>query len=484
MNLHRITSVLVTLVLTDWCSATVLAQELNPQQVKSLTVEQVQNLKPKGDGLSFDKLTELSPIVAEALAKQNVGLRFGALTSLPPEIAKALAAHKGPLTFTKLSELSVDTAQALGSFEGKNLTLGGISDLSPQAAKKLADFKGTLELPDLKVASAEASAALAECKGEVYLRGLTSLNSVPLALKLGLQSSVRLNNLLTLPDDVARALFSDSKSAKGIEYYLGLKEISLETAKAIAARGRVAGGHFHFYEVESIPDEVAEAFAFKGGAIRFHKVTKISDRVAKALISFSYVHMYALSDVSPKALEMISQTRSFQVHGLRRIDSVPFASTLLSNNNVFLSLNKVESFSDEAAEAMAKGGKGKSCPRMPALKELKSTALAELLASQKGALQFPRLEIVTDDVVKTLASHKGDLDLSGLTTLSAERAKMLANREDSTSLNGVTKLTDDAATELAKARGTVSLAKLAKVSDAGAAALRSNSKLMLSKTIK
>jgi len=36
----------------------------------------------------------------------------------------------------------------------------------------------------------------------------------------------------------------------------------------------------------------------------------------------------------------------------------------------------------------------------------------------------------------------------------------------------------------AKAGGTVSLAKLAKVSDAGAAALRSNSKLMLSKTIK
>ena len=165
-------------------------------------------------------------------------------------------------------------------------------------------------------------------------------------------------------------------------------------------------------------------------------------------------------------------------------DSVPFALTLLTNNNVFLSLNKVESFSDEAADAMAKGGKGKSCPQMPSLKELKSPALAELLASQKGMLRLPKLETVTDDVVKALATHKGDLDLSGLTTLSAARAKMLANREDSTSLNGVTKLTDDAATELAKARGTVSLAKLAKVSDAGAAALRSNSKLMLSKTIK
>lgn len=264
-----------------------MAQELNPQQVKSLTVEQAQNLKPKGDNLSFDKLSELSPAVAGELAKQNAGLRFGALTSLPPDVARALSVHKGSLTFTKLSELPVETAQALGSFEGKNLTLGGFSDLSPAAAKKLADFKGTLELPDLKVVSAETAAALAECKGEVYLRGLTNLTSVPLATKLGLQGSVRLDHLTTLSDEAAHGLFSASKSAKNIEYYLGLKEISLETAKAIGARGRTAGGHFHFSQVESIPDEVAEAFAFKGGAIRFHKVTKISDRVAKALILFS-----------------------------------------------------------------------------------------------------------------------------------------------------------------------------------------------------
>jgi len=108
------------------------AQDLNPQQVNSLTVEQVQNLKPKGDGLSFDKLTELSPPVATALAKQNAGLRFGALTSLSPEIAKALAAHKGPLTFTKLSELSVATAQALGSFEGKTSPWAGSRTCLPK----------------------------------------------------------------------------------------------------------------------------------------------------------------------------------------------------------------------------------------------------------------------------------------------------------------------------------------------------------------
>lgn len=165
-------------------------------------------------------------------------------------------------------------------------------------------------------------------------------------------------------------------------------------------------------------------------------------------------------------------------------DSVPFALTLLTNNNVFLSLNKVESFSDEAADAMAKGGKGKSCPQMPSLKELKSPALAELLASQKGMLRLAKLETVTDDVVKALATHKGDLDLSGLTTLSAARAKMLTNREDSTGLGSVTELTDEAAAELAKARGAISLSKLAKVSAVGAAALRSNSKIILPKTLR
>jgi hypothetical protein len=486
MNFHRPTVVLLALTLISLVggSFAVFAQELAPHQVKSLTVEQAQNLKLAKNGLSFDKLTELSPAVAAVLAKYDADLRFGALTSLSRETAKALAVRKMSLTFTKLSELPPDVAEALGSFEGPTLSVGGFSELSPESAKNLANFKGTLELPDLKMVSAEAAAALAECKGEVYLRGLTNLTSVPLATKFGLQQSVRLENLATISDDAAHGLFTTKKKGGGTEFYLGLKEISLETAKAMAARGRVSGVHFHFHGVESIPDEVAETFAFGGGAIRFHKVTKISDRVVKALTKFSYVHMYALSDVSPEGLEMISRGQSFQVHGLTRIDSVPFASTLLTRNNVFLSLNRVETFSDEAADAMAKGGKGRTCPPMPSLKALNSVHLAELLASQKGSLRLPKLETVTDDVVKALAAHQGDLDLSGLTALTPARAKALANRQDSTGLNGVTELTDDAATELSKARGAISLSKLAKVSASGTAALRSNTAISLPKTLK
>ncbi len=97
---------------------------------------------------------------------------------------------------------------------------------------------------------------------------------------------------------------------------------------------------------------------------------------------------------------------------------------------------------DEAAEAMAKGGKGKTCPPMPALRALNSPALAELLAGQKGPLRLPKLETVTDDVLKALAAHRGDLDLSGLAGLSAARAKLLASRTGPTSLNGITELAE------------------------------------------
>ena len=465
-----------------WTTST-QAQEFNLRAAKTLTVEQAASLKLKGDSLRFDKLAELPPEVAAALAKHKIELEFGSLASVSAETIKAFAGHNAGLSFPKLAELSPDQARILAGYEGSKLSLNGLATVSPELAKSLADYKGELHLNGAKELSADAAAALAGRKGAIHLDGLTSLTSIPLAEKLGGQNFMRLQALATISDDVARALFMSPDAKKGVELYLGLKELSLGTAKAMGERGRTVGAHFHMDGLESIPDEIAEALSCQA-AIRCSKVTMLSDRAAKALNKFVHVHMYALSDVSNESLEMFSKRQTFVIHGLKKLDCVPFASTLMSNNSDFLDLNKLETISDEAADALAKDAirSKRGVVPLPSLKSLNSVALAEVLAERKGHLALPKLDAAPDAVVRALAAHQGPLSL-GLKSFSVEAAKAVAQRQDDTAL-GATKLSDEAAKELAQAKGKISLANLTEISDASSAALRANPKILLPKSIK
>jgi hypothetical protein len=474
------------LLFTSLLVTTAGAQEtVDPRGITALTVEQARNLKPNRGSLRFEKLTELTPAVAAILAEQEAELTFNAVTSLSAESAKALAGHKKSLSFPKLAGLAADAAQALARHEGGSLTLNGLPTVSPEVAKALVDYKGDLHLDGAKEVSADAAAVLAGRKGAIHLGGLTSLTSIPLAQKLGGQNFMNLNALATVSDDVGRALFM-SPDAKSIELYLGLKELSLGTAKAMGERGRTVGAHFHMNELESIPDEIAEALSCKA-AIRCSKVTMLSDRAAKALNQFNHSHMYALSDVSNEALEMFSKRQGFMIHGLKKLDCVPFASTVMSNNSSFLDLNQLATISDEAADALAKDAirSNRGVVPLPALKSLNSVALAEVLAAQKGNLRLPKLEKVSDAALGALVAHKGPIDLSGLTTLQAPQAaalaKALAGREDELVLNGVQELSDEAARALAETKGRISLPRLTKISEASAAALRKNAGISLPK---
>ena len=468
-----------------WTTST-QAQEFNLRAAKTLTVEQAASLKLKGDSLRFDKLAELPPEVAAALAKHKIELEFGSLASVSAETIKAFAGHNAGLSFPKLAELSPDQARILAGYEGSKLSLNGLATVSPELAKALADYKGELHLNGAKELSADAAAALAGRKGAIHLDGLTSLTSIPLAEKLGGQNFMRLQALATISDDVARALFMSPDAKKGVELYLGLKELSLGTAKAMGERGRTVGAHFHMDGLESIPDEIAEALSCQA-AIRCSKVTMLSDRAAKALNKFFHVHMYALSDVSNESLEMFSKRQTFVIHGLKKLDCVPFASTLMSNNSDFLDLNKLETISDEAADALAKDAirSKRGVVPLPSLKSLNSVALAEVLAAQKGNLRLPKLEKVSDAALGALVAHKGPIDLSGLTTLpvpqAAALAKALAGREDELVLNGVQELSDEAARALAETKGRISLPRLTKISEASAAVLRKNAGISLPK---
>jgi hypothetical protein len=471
----------VLLIANVWTTA-VSAQEFDFGRAKTLTAEQAASLKLRGESLRFDKLTELTPEVAAALAKHKIELQFGSLASVSAETIKAFAGHNAGLSFPKIVALSPDQARILAGYEGSRLSLNGLPTVSPEVAKALADYKGELHLNGAKELSADAAAALAGRKGAIHLGGLTSLTSIPLAQKLGGQNFMNLNALATVSDDVGRALFM-SPDAKNIELYLGLKELSLGTAKAMGERGRTVGAHFHMNELESIPDEIAEALSCRA-AIRCTKVTKLSDRAAKALNQFNHSHMYALSDVSNEALEMFSKRGGFMIHGLKKLDCVPFASTLMSNNSSFLDLNQLETISDEAADALAMDSRRskRGVIPLPSLKSLNSVALAEVLAERKGNLALSKLDAAPDAVVRALAAHQGPLSL-GLKSLSVEAAKAVAQRQDDTTL-GATKLSDEATKELAQAKGKISLANLTEISDASLAALRANPKILLPKSIK
>ena len=487
MSKRRTSPVLMpALLFTSLLVTTAGAQEtVDPGRITALTVEQARNLKPNRGSLRFDKLTELTPAVAAILAEQEAELTFFALTSLSAESAKALAGHKKSLSFPKLAGIAADAAQALARHEGGSLALNGLPTVSPEVAKALVDYKGDLHLDGAKEVSADAAAVLAGRKGAIHLGGLTSLTSIPLAQKLGGQNFMNLNALATVSDDVGRALFM-SPDAKNIELYLGLKELSLGTAKAMGERGRTVSAHFHMDALESIPDEIAEALSCKA-AIRCSKVTMLSDRAAKALNQFNHSHMYALSDVSNEALEMFSKRQGFMIHGLKKLDCVPFASTVMSNNSSFLDLNQLATISDEAADALAKDAirSNRGVVPLPALKSLNSVALAEVLAERKGNLRLPKLEKVSDAALGALVAHKGPIDLSGLTTLQAPQAaalaKALAGREDELVLNGVQELSDEAARALAETKGRISLPRLTKISEASAAALRKNAGISLPK---
>ncbi len=490
----RRVSMMAILMLSGVWTTAAQAQEVNLGQAKTLTTEQAKNLKLSGGALRFAKLTELSPEVAAVLAKHKIELEFNALENPSVEAIKALAEHDSGLSFPKITELTPAIAKALAGYQGQRLSLGGLTSLSPEAAQALAEFdgyyllknekqKGVLMLNGVKELSPEAAAFLAKCKTNIQLSGLTSLTSIPLAQKLGSLSDLRLTSLPRISDEVARALFMSPQATKNTMMYLGLKELSVEAAKALGERGRKLDGHWQFQQLEELPDEVAEALSARA-AIRCMKVTKLSDRAAKALNQYYHSHMYALADVSNESLEMFSKRQGFMIHGLKKLDCVPFASTLMSNNSSFLDLNQLETISDEAADALAMDSRRskRGVIPLPSLKSLNSVALAEVLAERKGNLALSKLDAAPNAVVRALAAHQGPLSL-GLKSLSVEAAKAVAQRQDDTTL-GATKLSDEAAKELAQANGKLSLVNLAEISDAGSAALRANPKILLPKSIK
>ena len=241
-------------------------------------------------------LTELSPEVAEVLAKHSPGkgfgfadLRLNGLKVISPQAAEALAAHSGKVLLYALEKLdSLPLAQKLARQWGE-LRLG-VSELSAPIAAELAKHRGTeedktrpgvifrrqdgaasvLRIDHLESLTPEAAEALAAHEGVLVLNGLSALPpavAASLARRVGNSNAVRANG--------------SSVTAKrtGTLVLNGLENLSTESAAALAA----FTGELVLKAITELSPSAAAALAKHPGRLHLTGLTRISPECHAAL---------------------------------------------------------------------------------------------------------------------------------------------------------------------------------------------------------
>ena len=154
-------------------------------QITTLTVDQAKALSQHKGSLSLNGLTTLSDEAANALAQHDGQLSLdGLITLTNAELAAKLATRPQRTfrtmsfrkPFNRLTTLSPEVAQALAQHGVGHLHLNGLTTLSPKAAKALAQYKGGLSFNGLTTLSDEAATALAQHKGTLSLDGPTKFS--------------------------------------------------------------------------------------------------------------------------------------------------------------------------------------------------------------------------------------------------------------------------------------------------------------------
>jgi formylglycine-generating enzyme required for sulfatase activity len=148
-------------------------------ELKTLTAEQARALVSKtsstrfglrwSSDLSLNGLSELSPSVAEELAKHEGHLSLNGLVTITDATAEALAKHKGRLSLNGLTTLSERAARALTKTQPTQsptglliagLELNGVQKLSAEAANALSQYGHPVSLNGVKKGLGEAAAGL------------------------------------------------------------------------------------------------------------------------------------------------------------------------------------------------------------------------------------------------------------------------------------------------------------------------------------
>jgi hypothetical protein len=252
-------------------------------------------------------------VVDVLVANRRIHFSHDRLTTLSVAAATALARHEGiPLSFAALTDVSPELAAALATDNKDSLALNGLKMLAPEVARELARHQGDLQLLGIESLDRDAAMLLAEHRRSLVL-GLKQLTPEIAHGLARLRGGLQCDQLESLDPRAAAAL------AGGPEWlaFNGLREIDLETARALAAHG----GTVSLAGLASLPAEVAEP-------LLADRPPPVAGRQPQLAVNFGL-----LAGLTPRIAEALVQrgTRTgeeFELQGVERLESTEAAAAL------------------------------------------------------------------------------------------------------------------------------------------------------------
>jgi hypothetical protein len=382
-----------------------------------------------GGHLTLRGVDDPEPEFLEVVAKAAGGLMLPDTVTLRPESARILAAEAVVAELPALKKLPLDVATALGSGRPDlRLTLDGVEEISVEAAAALRRQTGVMcSLGGLRRLSPGVAKALVDTPGDLYLRGLESLDAETAAILARHKRAVTLTVSRPLDAEAIRPLNAHRHYLR-----LGSREpLSAEAAAAICGRRAqtsltvpgldlpaartLADGVKTFMELiltSPPPGDVVDVLATNRRIFFDHNLlTTLSVAAAKALAGHPNVALSfaRLVDISPE-----------------------LAAALATNNNDPLALNSLKALTPEVARALALH---QGDLQLMGIESLDREAAAAL-AAHGGSLHLG-LKKVAPDVARLLARHRGGLHCDLLDSIDPRTAAALARGPEWLSFNGL-----------------------------------------------
>lgn len=389
----------------------------------------------RGDTLILG-IKSLSPEVAAALAKsRTANVWLHSVTSLSPEAAATIAKMRSHLLLTSLSELdSVPLAEKLASRPGA-LSFPYLKSITPEIAAALAKNEQSLTLAGLTDVSPEVQEKLAETVGNLSLPNLTSLDGVPLAKKLA-GGVVLLPKVQRLTEEQVEQLVG----VKGQDsfwggVYLPLASITPEIAEVMAGSPRPM--NLTLVGSEFPANEILGTLLKSRLNITLRDVEELTlDQIGVVAEGLSG------TTVLPGSL----QFARLSLPKLQQLDSALLAETLVKSTG--FNFPSVKSISAEAAAALGSlpdadyrrsDGTLEKRPsgelNFPSLEELSPETARLLLKKRWLSISFPSLQDVSLETIRLMARQTFRLNV-GIPALPAEFADAFAGTPTDTNMGG------------------------------------------------
>ena len=406
------------------------------------------------------------------------GIDATRLKTLTAEQATDLVKQSKPLRLA-VTELSPEVATVLASSKA-DLYFDALATLTPESAAALAKCEGSLGLPKLAELSPAAAEALAPHTG-VLMLGLKELSDETAAALAKRAGDTRLDSLTSLTSLV----LAERLGRQTVVWLGSVKRITPEIARALnppadlKARDKDGKQPYRWIDIglTELSPEAAAAVVGSRHGFSMHSLESITPEAATALASpFTNMRMWGLKTISPAAATALAKTRGI-------LDIRMFGPEL----------------TDDSARAFAAQMQTGPCPAFDfgGLKKLTVPEFALLVvgrANLHGGLGG--VAELSDDVARALAESKdnlkplpsltsltsaalaakyarqpGDVNFKKLASLPDDIAKALATHKGKLDLSGVQSLSAEAAKALAGHEGELKLDGVKEISDDAAKAL-------------